>query len=114
MQSTSRRGNCCGNALPGTTHVESFWSRFKAELLDGGSFPGLAEAKLEISHHVAYYNAERRHLALGYHSPNHFEAQFKTTPQLCPASLDHLISPALTFVLREGLNALHKKPCALK
>ena len=49
----SRHGNCYDNA-----HAESFWSRFKAELLDGCSFPKLAEAKLEISHHVAYYNAE--------------------------------------------------------
>jgi len=80
LQSMSRRGNCYDNA-----YAESFWSRFKAELLDGGSFPGLAEAKLEISHHVAYYNAERRHSALGYQSPNHFETQFKTTSQLCPA-----------------------------
>jgi transposase InsO family protein len=79
-QSMSRRGNCYDNA-----HAESFWSRFKAELLDGGSFPGLAEAKLEISHHIAYYNAERRHSALGYHSPNHFENQLQTTSQLCPA-----------------------------
>ena len=64
----SRRGNCYDNA-----HAESFWSRCKAE------------AKLEISHHVAYYNAKRRHSVLGYHSPNHFETQFKTTSQLCPA-----------------------------
>ncbi|MBO3273346.1 integrase core domain-containing protein [Hymenobacter defluvii] len=54
-------------------------------MLDGGSFPGLTEAKLEISHHIAYYNAERRHSALGYQSPNHFETQFKTTSQFCPA-----------------------------
>jgi lysophospholipase L1-like esterase len=40
--------------------------RITAELLDGGSFPGLAEAQLEISHHIAYHNAERRHSALGY------------------------------------------------
>jgi len=80
VQSMSRRGNCYDNA-----HAESFWSRFKAELLDGGSFPGLAEAKLEISHHIAYYNAERRHSSLGYHSPNHFETQLQTTPQFCPA-----------------------------
>ena len=79
-QSMSRRGNCYDNA-----HAESFWSRFKAELLDGGRFPGLAEAKLEISHHIAYYNAERRHSALGYQSPNHFETQLQTTSQLCPA-----------------------------
>jgi putative transposase len=80
VQSMSRRGNCYDNA-----HAEAFWSRFKAELLDGGSFPGLAEAKLEISHHIACYNAERRHSSLGYHSPNHFETHLQTTSQLCPA-----------------------------
>ena len=80
VQSMSRRGNCYDNA-----HAESFWSRFKAELLDGGSFPGLVEARLEISHHIAYYNAERRHSALGYRAPNHFETHFQTTSQLCPA-----------------------------
>jgi putative transposase len=85
LQSMSRRGNGSDNALPGTTHAESFWSRFKAELLDGGSFPVLAEARLEISHHIAYYNAERRHSALGYQAPNRFESQLKTTSQLCPA-----------------------------
>ena len=77
-QSRSRRGNCYDNA-------ESVWSRFKAELLDGGSFPGLAEAKLEISHYIAYYNAERRHSALGYLAPNHFGTQLQTSSQLCPA-----------------------------
>ena len=80
VQSMSRRGNCYDNA-----HAESFWSRFKAELLDGGSFPGLVEAKLEISHHIAYYNAERRHSSLGYLAPNHFEIHLQTTSQLCPA-----------------------------
>jgi putative transposase len=80
QQSMSWRGNCYDNA-----HAESFWSRFKAELLDGGSFAGLVEARLEISHHVAYYNAERRHSALGYQSPNHFKNHLQTTSQLCPA-----------------------------
>ncbi|WP_177189887.1 integrase core domain-containing protein [Hymenobacter actinosclerus] len=75
----SRRGNCYDNA-----HAESFWSRFKTELLDGGSFPCLAEAKFEISHHIAYYNAKRRHSALDYQSPNHFETQLQTTSQCCP------------------------------
>ena len=80
VQSMSRRGNCYDNA-----HAESFWSRFKAELLDGGRFPGLAEARLEISRHIAYYNAERRHSSLGYLAPNHFEIHLQTTSQLCPA-----------------------------
>ncbi|MCC3155223.1 hypothetical protein [Hymenobacter sp. BT770] len=34
---------------------------------------------------MAYYNAERRHSALGYHSPNHFESQIQTTSQWCLA-----------------------------
>jgi len=49
------------------------------------AFPGLAEAKLEISHHIAYYNAERRHSSLAYLAPNHFETLLQTTSQLCPA-----------------------------
>ncbi|GAB3309585.1 hypothetical protein GCM10027348_41660 [Hymenobacter tenuis] len=42
------------------------WSRIKAELLDGASYPTLAEVKLKISHHIVYYNAEQRHAWLGY------------------------------------------------
>ena len=80
VQSMSRRGNCYDNA-----HAESFWSRLKTELLDGGSFPGLAEARLEISHYIAYYNAERRHSALGYQSPNYFETLLQTTSLFCAA-----------------------------
>ncbi|WP_394368140.1 transposase [Hymenobacter caeli] len=80
QQSMSRRGNCYDNA-----HAESFWSRLKAELLDGGSFSELEEAKLEISHHIAYYNAECCHSAIGYRSPNYFETQLQTTSQFCPA-----------------------------
>lgn len=49
--------------------TESFWSRFKAKLPYGSSLPGMAEAKLEISHHVAYYTAKRRHSALSYRRP---------------------------------------------
>ena len=75
----SRRGNCYDNAH---THAELSWSCFKAELLDGGSIPCIAEAKLEISHHLAYYNAERRHSTLGYFGPNHFEIHLRTTFQL--------------------------------
>ncbi|MBF9236819.1 DDE-type integrase/transposase/recombinase [Hymenobacter sp. BT683] len=75
-QSMSRRGNCSDAA-------ESFWSRFKAELLGGYYFPGLAQAQLEITHDVAFYNAKRRPWALGYHAPNNFKTHFQTTSQRC-------------------------------
>ncbi|TGE20538.1 hypothetical protein E5K00_21325 [Hymenobacter aquaticus] len=65
-QRMSRRGNCYDNA-----QAESFWSRLKTELLDGGRFPGLEEARLDRSHCIAYNNKERRHSALVYRSPNH-------------------------------------------
>jgi putative transposase len=76
----SRRGNCYDNA-----HAASYWSRLKTELLDGGSFRNLAEAQLEISYYLACYNAERRHSALGYRAPNHFETHFQPASQLCAA-----------------------------
>ncbi|WP_460499750.1 integrase core domain-containing protein [Hymenobacter agri] len=66
-------------------HAEWFWSHYQAELLDGGSFPGLPEARLEISHHIAYYNTERWHSSLGYLAPNHFKTHLQTTSQWCPA-----------------------------
>jgi putative transposase len=80
VQSMSRRGNCYDNAP-----AKSFWSRLKTELLDGGSFPSLAEARLEISQYIAYYNAERQHSALDYQSPNYFETHLQTTSQSCAA-----------------------------
>jgi transposase InsO family protein len=64
QQRMSQQGNCHDNA-----QAESFWSRLKTELLDGGSFPGLAEMRLEVAHYIAYYNDERRHSSLDYQSP---------------------------------------------
>lgn len=58
--------------------------RLNTELLDGGSFPGLEEARLELSHYIVYYNAER-HSALDYQSPNRFKTLLQTTSQKCPA-----------------------------
>jgi hypothetical protein len=56
----SRRGNSSDNALPGTTHAESFWSRFKAKLLDGGSLPGLTADNFGSGH---YYTSFLRRAA---------------------------------------------------
>ena len=76
----SRRGNCYDKA-----HAESFWSRFKTELLDGGSFHNLTEARLEISYYLACHNNEHRHSALSYLVLNHFETHFQPASQLCAA-----------------------------
>ncbi|WP_369811105.1 integrase core domain-containing protein [Hymenobacter mellowenesis] len=78
--SRSRRGNGYDNA-----HAESFRNRFKAELPDGGYFPVLAEARLEISRPIACYNAERQYSSPGYLALSRFETQLQTKSQLCPA-----------------------------
>lgn len=79
-QSTSRTDNCYDNAV-----AESLFSRFKAELLQNGTFLSLEDATTEIFEYIEiYYNRIRRHSALGYESPNQFEEKY----------YQHSISPA--------------------
>ncbi len=70
-QSMSRRGNCYDNA-----QAESFFSRYKAELLEGGVFESVSQARSETFSYIeGYYNRMRRHSALGYKSPDEFERE---------------------------------------
>ncbi len=72
-QSMSAKGNCYDNA-----QAESFFSRFKAELIEGGIFESIEEARTEIFSYIeGYYNRIRRHSALGYKSPLEFEKELK-------------------------------------
>jgi transposase InsO family protein len=69
LQSMSGTDNPYDNAF-----MESHFSRFKAELLQGGCFEGLEDARKEIFEYIeTYYNPVRRHSALGYISPVAFE-----------------------------------------
>jgi len=72
-QSMSRRGNCYDNA-----QAESFFSRFKAELVENGVFESVEQARLEVFSYIeGYYNRIRLHSSLGYLSPLQFEKQLK-------------------------------------
>jgi transposase InsO family protein len=69
----SAKGNCYDNA-----QAESFFSRFKAELIEDGSFESVEQARTEIFSYIeGYYNRIRRHSSLGYVSPMEFEKQLK-------------------------------------
>ncbi len=69
----SRRGNCYDNA-----QAESFFSRYKAELLEGGAFADVSQARSETFSYIeGYYNRVRRHSALNYKSPEEFEWEIK-------------------------------------
>ncbi len=71
-QSMTRKDNHYDNAF-----IESLFSRFKAELLNGGTFLGLADAQAKVFEYIeGYYNTIRKHSSLGYLSPNQFEERF--------------------------------------
>ena len=68
----SRRGDCYDNAL-----MESFWGTLKE--LSGPypePFPNHASnARQSIFEYIeVFYNRQRRHSAIGYQSPEQFEA----------------------------------------
>lgn len=74
-QSMSGKGNCYDNA-----QAESFFSRFKTELVEDGLFESVEQAGTESFDYIeVYYNRVRRHSSLGYLSPEEFEKELKRT-----------------------------------
>lgn len=72
-QSMSAAGNCYDNA-----QAESFFSRFKVELVEDGIFEDTATARSEsFSYIKGYYNRIRIHSSLGYKSPVEYEQELK-------------------------------------
>jgi transposase InsO family protein len=70
-QSMSEADNPYDNAF-----AESFFSRFKAELLQKGAFQSKQDAIIEVFDFIErYYNTKRLHSSLGYSTPLKFEKQ---------------------------------------
>lgn len=79
-QSMSRKGNCYDNA-----QAESFFARFKTELLEGGKFDCHETAKSETFSYIeGYYNNRRPHSAIGNMAPNEFAKTFTRKAQQAP------------------------------
>ncbi len=77
-QSMSRRANCYDNA-----QAESFFSRFKAELVEDGIFESVEDARSEVFSYIeGYYNRIRLHSGLGYKSPMQFEQELRIKNKL--------------------------------
>jgi len=71
VASMSRKGNCYDNA-----YIESFWSTLKLELVYRRTFLTRAQAQSDIFDYIeSFYNRQRSHSALNYHSPVDFEIQ---------------------------------------
>ena len=68
--SMSRRGNCYDNAA-----MESFFGSLKTELVHHEHYATRDAAKRSLFEYIeVFYNRKRRHSALGYQSPEAFEA----------------------------------------
>jgi putative transposase len=68
--SMSRTGDCYDNAA-----MESFWATLKKELVHHRKYTTLEEARQSIFKYIeCWYNRKRRHSAIGYKSPEQFEA----------------------------------------
>jgi transposase InsO family protein len=69
VPSMSRKANCWDNAV-----VESFFSTFKFELIEGRAFETREQLREEIFWWIeTWYNRRRRHSTLGYVSPGQFD-----------------------------------------
>lgn len=68
--SMSRTGDCYDNAV-----VESFWGKLKTEMVYHECFTTLAQARAAVFEYIeVFYNRQRLHAAIGYVSPEQFEA----------------------------------------
>lgn len=68
--SMSRTGNCYDNAV-----VESFWGKLKTEMVYHEHFATRQQARAAVFDYIeTFYNRRRLHAALGYVSPEAFEA----------------------------------------
>ena len=68
--SMSRTGNCYDNAV-----VESFWGKLKTEMVYHQHFATMAQARAAVFDYIeVFYNRQRLHAAIGYVSPEQFEA----------------------------------------
>lgn len=74
--SMSRTGNCYDNAA-----MESFFSTLKCEWVHLQQYASRTQARSDIFVYIeGFYNPVRLHSALGYMSPEMFEAQFQSSP----------------------------------
>ncbi len=82
-QSMSRADDPYDNAF-----MESYFSRFKAELLEDGTFETVEDARTEIFEYIEmYYNTLRKHSSLDYQSPMQHENHYfysLTKQVICP------------------------------
>ena len=102
-------GDCYDNAL-----CESFFATLECELLDRVTFPTPLNARAAVFDFIdGWYNTQRRHSALAYDSPLHFEQRHR--PQAMPKAPVEAAGPvdaknASTSPVENGLRPFPTAP----
>ena len=52
--------------------IERFWRTMKASLITGARYDNMEEFRAHLAEFVLYYNEDRPHRALGYHTPSEY------------------------------------------
>jgi len=97
-------GDAYDNAM-----AESFFATLECELLDRRSFQSKAEARLALFTFIeGWYNPRRRHSALGYQSPAHFERSQSENRTEPTSNREHGLptAPPASGLLRAGGDAV--------
>jgi transposase InsO family protein len=72
VASMSRKGNCWDNAV-----MEAFFARLKVELIYPENYRTVEELRTGLFEYIEiFHNRQRRHSALGYDNPAHYELLF--------------------------------------
>jgi len=70
-------GDCFDNAP-----MESFWGSMQIELLNRQKWMTYVELSVAMADYIVnFYNQQRRHSSLDYHTPDEFEALPSTNPK---------------------------------
>ena len=103
VTSTGTAGDCFDNAM-----AESFFATLECELIDQRCFRTQVEARMAIFEFLeSWYNAKRRHSALGYRSPNDFE---RAAASLASESLAWIAIPSAVTDLSQNADSRGTEP----
>ena len=105
LQSMSRADNPYDNAA-----MESYFSRYKAELLQYGIFDNLQDARTETFEYIEmYYNTKRIHSSLDYNNPMQYEQLYEQNNNFMPHKQTAMLYTEESSFIERGIEPLSIK-----
>ena len=90
--------------------MESYFSRFKAELLQDGIFETIEDARTEIFEYIEmYYNTRRIHSSLDYNNPMQYEQLYEQNNNFMPHKQTAMLYTEESSFIERGIEPLSIK-----